>query len=152
MNQEELETYLSEFIREYINYFNRLERNIAYSLWHSDTVNSDLSSIEKIYALSFCKKIKNIKKIITEKGIDSEFATWLNAVEDCRSLRNQIVHGNWEVLWFLDNQIRMDACQIENESGKRVSREYTIETLSKELIKLKKAAEEFSTLRKMYQK
>ena len=47
--------------------------------------------------------------------------------------------------------IRFDACQIKSSHQSKVEGDYTIESLSEELIELKKVAEDFSRLRYKYE-
>ena len=109
---EESEAFLSNFTREYIRIFNMLERNISYSLGYMGKEGQSPSPIEKVQALTFCKKIKRLKDIIAENKLYSEFSVWLETLEECRSLRNNLVHGNWEIAWWLDKPIRFDACEV----------------------------------------
>ena len=66
-------------------------------------------------------------------------------------MRNRLVHGHWEVMWHLDKPIRFDACQIKSSHQSKVEGDHTIESLSEELIELKKLAEDFSRLRHKYE-
>ena len=79
------------------------------------------------------------------------FSEFLKAIDHCRTMRNRLVHGHWEVLWHLDKPIRFDACQIKSGDQSIVEGNYTIESLSEELIELKKVAEDFSKLRHKYE-
>ena len=148
---EEIEEFLSKFTREYIRLFNMLERNISYSLRYMREGEPNSHSIEKIQALSFCKKIKKIKDIIAEKSLSSEFSDWLQTIEGCRTLRNNLVHGNWEVAWFLDKPIRFDACEVTGNQSKTINGNFTTTELSEELNKLEKIGQDFSKLRKKYE-
>jgi hypothetical protein len=150
-SNEEIELFLSKFVRDYIFHFNMLERNIAYSLRHVNKQGSESTSIESLLALSFCKKISKLKNIISKQSLDREFSEWLEAIDHCRTMRNRLVHGHWEAVWHLDKPIRFDACQIKSGDQSRVEGNYTIESLSEEFIELKKVAEDFSKLRSKYE-
>lgn len=149
-SNEEIELFLSQFIRDYILHFNMLERNIAYSLNYLRKQDSGSKSIEKLLALPFCKKLSKFQKIISEQSLSIYFSVWLESVDHCRSMRNRLVHGHWEVVWHLDKPIRFDACQIKSNDQSGVQGNYTIESLSEELVVLKKIQEEFSILRSKY--
>ena len=150
-SNEEIELFLSKFVRDYIFHFNMLERNIAYSLRHVNKQDSGSTSIESLLAMSFCKKISKLKNIISEQSLDREFCEWLETIDRCRTVRNRLVHGHWEVLWHLDKPIRFDACQNKSSNQSKDEGDYTIESLSEELIELKKVAEDFSRLRHKYE-
>ncbi len=150
-SNEEIELFLSKFVRDYIFHFNMLERNIAYSLRHVNKQDSGSTSIESFLALSFCKKISKLKNIISKQSLDHEFCEWLEAIDHCRTMRNLLVHGHWEVMWHLNKPIRFDACQIKSSKQSRVVGNYTIESLSEKLFELKKAVEDFSKLRSKYE-
>jgi hypothetical protein len=149
---EEIEKFLSKFTKEYIHLFNMLERNISYSLRYMSEIKSSPKSIEEIQAMSFCKKIKNIKEIIAEKQLNSTFNGWLETLESCRFFRNNLVHGNWEVVWFLEKPIRFDAFEIAGKISKPIRGDFTTKDLSNELEKLEQIGDEFSKLRKEYEK
>ncbi len=150
-SNEEIELFLSKFVRDYILHFNMLERNIAYSIRHVKKQDSGSRSIESLLALPFCKKISKLQKIISEQSLNADFSESLKAIDHCRTMRNRLVHGHWEVLWHLDKPIRFDACQIKSSHQSKVEGDYTIESLSEELIELKKVAEDFSKLRYKYE-
>ena len=150
-SNEKIELFLAQFVRNYIRYFNMLERNIAYSIRYVYKQDSAPTSIESLLALPFCKKISKLKNIISKQSLDCEFCEWLEAIDRCRTMRNLLVHGHWEVLWHLDKPIRFDACQIKSSHQSKVEGDYTIESLSEELIELKKVAEDFSKLRHKYE-
>lgn len=149
---EDIEAFLSKFTREYIRLFNMLERNISYSLRYMSESDSSSNSIEEIQALSFCKKIKQLKEIIAKKKLNSTFSAWFQTLEKCRILRNNLVHGNWEVAWFLDKPIRFDACEVAGKLSKSIRGDFTTKDLSVELKSLEQIGEEFSQLRKKYEK
>ena len=151
-SSDEIEDTLSKFTREYIRLFNMLERNISYSLRFMCETKSSSNSIDEIKALSFCKKIKRLKEIISEKKLNSVFYAWFENLESCRMLRNNLVHGNWEVAWFLDKPIRFDACEVAGKVSKPIHGDFTPEDLSIELKKLEQIGDEFSKLRKEYEK
>ena len=131
--QIKLEEALSKFTREYIKIFNRLENNISYSIRYMCKIDKPTLTIDKIQSLSFCKKVKILKKIIVEKNLTEEFSDWLVKLECCRVLRNNIVHGRWEVLWHLDKPIRFDARKIKGSDSDPVAGEYTDKDLSNKL-------------------
>ena len=148
---EEIEEFLSKFTREYIRLFNMLERNISYSLRYMSEGETNSYSIEKIQALSFCKKTKKLKDIIAEKRLNSEFSGWFETLEGCRILRNNLVHGNWEVVWFIDKSIRFDASELTGNQSKSISGDFTAKELSQELNKLEQIGKDFSKLRQKYE-
>jgi hypothetical protein len=150
-SNKEIELFLSKFVRDYIFHFNMLERNIAYSLRHIRKQDSGSISIESLLAMPFCKKISKLEKVISEQSLNTNICEWLEAIDHCRTMRNRLVHGNWEVVWHLDKPIRFDACQIKSGDQSIVEGNYTIESLSEELIELKKVAEDFSKLRSKYE-
>jgi hypothetical protein len=150
-SNEEIELLLSKSVRDYILHFNMLERNVAYSLRYAKKQGSRSISIESLLALPFCTKISKLKEIISEQSLNANFCEWLEAIDHCRTMRNRLVHGHWEVVWHLDKPIRFAACQIKSSDKSRVEGSYTIESLSEELIKLKKVAEDFRKLRSKYE-
>lgn len=150
-SNEEIELFLSKFVREYIFHFNMLERNIAYSIRQVRKQNSGSVSIENLLALPFSKKISKLKIIISEQSLNTDFGELLKAIDHCRTMRNRLVHGHWAALCHLDKPIRFDAFQINSSQQSKVEGDYTIESLSEELIELKKVAEDFSRLRHKYE-
>lgn len=150
--QIKLEEALSKFTREYIKIFNRLENNISYSIRYMFEIDKPTLTIGNIQSLSFCKKIKNLKEIIAAKNLTEEFSDWLEKLECYRVLRNNLVHGSWEVLWHLDKPIRVDARKIKGSDSDPVTGEYTAKDLSNKLNELECAENGFSTLRKKYEK
>lgn len=149
---EKIEEFLSNFTRDYIRVFNMLERNISYSLSYMVKKEQNTSPIQKVQALSFCKKIKGLNKIITKKNLYPEFADLLENIEECRTLRNNLVHGHWEVAWWLDKPIRFDACEVAGNNSKSISGDFTTKELSEKLYKLEQVGNDFSELRKQYEK
>ena len=149
---EEIEEFLSKFTRDYIHLFNMLERNISYSLRNMRKSEPSSNTIEEIQALSFCKKTNQLKKYFTKTKLKYTFSSWFETLESCRILRNNLVHGNWEVAWFLDKPIRFDACEVTGKLAKPIRGEYTTKDLSVELKKIEQVSEDFSKLRKEYEK
>ena len=150
--QIKLEEALSKFTREYLKIFNRLENNISYSIRYMSKIEKHALTIDYIQSLSFSKKIKNLKEIIAKKNLTEEFSQWFEKLECCRVLRNHIVHGSWVVRWHIDKPIRFDARKIKEGDSNSVSGEYTGKDLSDKLNELECVENDFSFLRKKYEK
>ncbi len=140
MNSENEIIFLRTY-KDFIFYFNMLERNIGYCLSCCLKSYGNKNS-DKWLVTSFDSKVKRILKLAKRMGVDEKFCTWNSDIEECRHLRNIIVHGNWEWHEFSDKPIRFHAPEIENGKG-----EFTNDEFKSKLNFLKIASETFAKIR-----
>ncbi len=132
-----------DFLRTYkdfIYYFNMLERNIGYCL--RSCLKSQSMKPEKWLKVSFDSKIKRILKLAKEVGVDDKFSVWSSDINECRHLRNIVTHGEWEWREHLDKQILYHAPEINNAQG-----EFTVAEFESKLTFLKAVFETFMKIR-----
>jgi hypothetical protein len=63
-----------------------------------------------------------------------------------------LVHGNWEVAWFLNKPIRFDACEVTGKQSRSISGDFATKELSEELNKLEQVGKDFRKHREKYEK
>ncbi|MGL1932834.1 MAG: hypothetical protein OCC45_13925 [Desulfotalea sp.] len=63
-----------------------------------------------------------------------------------------MVHGCWEIAWWIDKPIRFSAYEIIGKTSKQTQGDYTTAELALELSKLKQAGNDFAELRDQYEK
>lgn len=143
---ENLELQFLRTFKDYIYYFNMLERNIVYCLSHATKGDDYSSKVDKISSFSFDKKRRRLKNLIKRNEIENVFAKWFESVEYCQSMRNKIVHGHWEFNSFLKAPIQFDISAPTKKKGA-----YTMGEFIKEFEKLKKVTEDFSQIRSKYE-
>ena len=143
---EDLELQFLRTFKEYIYYFNLLERNIVYCLSYPNHRNDYSLTVDKFNKLSFDEKVRKLKRFIKRNELEDIFSKWFESVEYLRKKRNTLVHGQWDFRWWLEKPILFDIPAPIKEKG-----ELTIEDFKKEFEVLKKAAEDFSKLRSEYE-
>lgn len=132
-----------DFLRTYKNfiyYFNMLERNIGYCLRYClkpHNMNSD-----KWIYVSFDSKIKRILSLAKKVGVDDKFSQWKLDINECRHLRNIVTHGRWEWREFSNKPIQFNAPEINNGKG-----EFTNTEFESKLTFLKAVSHTFSEIR-----
>lgn len=99
----------------------------------------------------FCEKIKTIKKIVADKSLNKQFKSWLKSIDHCRKLRNLIVHGHWEVMWFIEKPIRYDATNMNIADKSKAEGDFTVEEFLNEIERLIDVANDFRELRTKYE-
>jgi len=132
-----------EFLRTYkdfIYYFNMLERNIGYCLRNCSTKEGSQNP-KRWLSASFDSKIKKVMSLAKKYGIHKSFSEWHAQVEECRNFRNIISHGEWDWKWWLSKPIHFHAPEIENGKGA-----FTTEEFQEKLVSLKKISKVFSTI------
>ena len=109
--------------KDFIYYFNMLERNIGYCLRYCMKSRGNVNS-GKWLSASFDSKVKRILRLAKESGVDDKFSAWSSDIEECRHLRNIVTHGNWEWREFLDKPILFHAPEIEEGKGQFTNDEF----------------------------
>ncbi len=127
--------------KDFIYYFNMLERNIGYCLRYC-LKSSCNETPDKWLSVSFNSKVKKILSLAEEVGVGDNFSAWSSDINICRHLRNIISHGNWEWRDFLEKPIQYHAPEIENGKG-----EFTTAEFKSKLTFLKEVSETFSKIR-----
>lgn len=143
---QELELQFLRTFKDYIYYFNMLERNIVYCLSHAIRGGDYNSKVDKFSRLSFDEKMRKLKKLIKRNEIEDVFCKWFESIEYLRKKRNILVHGQWEFIWWIEKPILFDVPSPMKEKG-----ELTIEEFKKEFEVIKKATEDFNLLRSQYE-
>ena len=111
MNTENEIIFLRTY-KDFIYYFNMLERNIGYCLRYC-LKQSCNENPDKWLSVSFNSKVKKILSLAKEVGVEDKFSEWSSDINTCRHLRNIISHGNWEWIAFLEKPIQYHAPEIE---------------------------------------
>ena len=127
--------------KDFIYYFNMLERNIGYCLRHCLNLLNNMKT-DKWLNVSFDSKIKRILSLAKEVGIDDKFSAWSSNINDCRHLRNIVTHGEWEWRGFSDKPIQFHAPEISNGKG-----EFTVAEFEAKLTFLKNVSDTFREIR-----
>jgi hypothetical protein len=140
MNTENEIIFLRTY-KDFIYYFNMLERNIRYCLRYC-LKQSCNENPDKWLSVSFNSKVKKILSLAKEVGVEDKFSEWSSDINTCRHLRNIISHGNWEWKAFLEKPIQYHAPEIENGQG-----EFTTAEFKSKLTFLIKVSETFSEIR-----
>ena len=116
------------FLRSYrdaIMYFNMLDRNLAYCLrWAAESAGRS-ASLSVILALPFDRKLKKVVALIRRKKRKSEYAEFLSLAEECRKMRNKLVHGHWEFVPRLEQPIRFHVPAPFEEKGGVTQEEFS---------------------------
>jgi hypothetical protein len=138
------------FLRTYkdlIYYFNMLDRNMGYCLQLCMRSGRNSRASGKWLKLTFDQKLKKILLLAKQASSESVFEVWSQKMEECRRMRNIIVHGHWEWKDFLERPIHYDASQPFNQEGS-----LTVEEFQDQLSLLHEASELFSKLRPVLEK
>ncbi len=140
MNTEEEISFLRAY-KDFIYYFNMLERNIGYCLRYCLSKNGNRNP-EKWLSASFDSKLKKVMALAKQHGVSEAFSDWHTEIQACRHLRNIISHGSWEWKGWLPEPIYFHAPEIENGEG-----QFTTEEFQHKLVYLKDVAKKFGTIR-----
>jgi hypothetical protein len=143
---EELELQFLRTFKDYIYYFNMLERNIVYCLSYAIRGGDYNSKVDKFSRLSFDEKVRRLKKLIKKNEIENIFSKWFESIEYLRKKRNTLVHGQWDFRWWIEKPILFDMPAPIKEKG-----ELTIDEFKKEFEVLKKVNQDFCDLREKYE-
>ena len=122
MNTENEITFLRTY-KDFIYYFNMLERNIGYCLRYCMTAFGTMNP-DRWLSASFDSKVKRLLALAQETGVADTFSAWSSDLDDCRHLRNVVAHGNWEWMEFLDAPIQYHAPEIEDAKGGFTNEEF----------------------------
>ena len=133
-----------DFLRTYkdfIYFFNMLERNLGSSLRFCARTTGHKTP-EKWHTANFEKKIKKFMSLAKSNDLGAEFEDWHTKVQKCRHLRNIIAHGEW--LWreWLEKPILYHAPDFPNGEGS-----FTTQEFMEKLNFLKEVLESFQELR-----
>jgi len=91
---------------------------------------------EAVIESTFHGKIGQFKTLITQRSLGTSFEDWFVAVDSCRTLRNSIVHGDWEVVPHLDKPIRFDTQQPGQQEGQAMQGCFTPQEFLSQLTNL----------------
>ena len=133
------------FLRAYKDYifrFNMLERNVAYALVHANPGPISEADYLRYHSMPFAEKLRRFAIFAEPIAARADVAEWLPLMQDCRSMRNRLVHGHWEFLWHLAEPIRYHVPAPEDEKGA-----FTLEAFLAELDKLNRAHNVLATVR-----
>jgi hypothetical protein len=143
---EELELQFLRTFKDYIYYFNMLERNVVYCLSYAIHGGDYNSKVDKFSRLSFDEKVRRLKVLIKKNEIENIFSKWFESIEYLRKKRNTLVHGQWDFRWWIEKPILFDIPAPMKEKG-----ELTIDEFKKEFEVLKKVNQDFCDLREKYE-
>ena len=93
--EEEIEQKFSTAVTDYLQRFNMLDRNIGYSV---NRMKRSAPEDNKPVESTFHGRLYQFKELLAERSLDKAFDEWLSAVDRCRIVRNQLVHGHWKVV------------------------------------------------------
>ena len=127
--------------KDFIYYFNMLERNIGYCLRICLKSHNNTNSTKWLNA-NFDSKVKRILRLAKEVGVDDKFSVWSSDINECRHLRNIVTHGQWEWREHLEKPILFHAPEINNGQG-----EFTITEFESKLTFLKVVSDTFREIR-----
>jgi hypothetical protein len=145
--EEQIEPQFATAIADYIRRFNMLENNIGYSVrWMKRSDGNGGGAIES----TFHGKLSQFKELISQRSLEPFFAEWFTTVDCCRALRNNIVHGHWEVLPHLDKPIRFDTQRPGQSEAQREQGDFTLQEFLKQLSGIVEASDTFSKLRQSH--
>lgn len=119
------------FLRRYkeaIYYFNMLDRNMAYCIRAARQRAGTESAVRKIHAQSFDTKLGKINSIIKAKDRVADYHDFSELAEQCRLLRNRLVHGHWEFKDWLKKPIHFHVPSPLEESGALTHEEFAVQT------------------------
>jgi hypothetical protein len=138
------------FLRAYkdsIYFFNMLDRNMGYCLrWCMRSGRNNHAS-KKWLEVTFNQKFKKIQFLAKEASSEALFEEWSQKMEECRRMRNIIVHGHWEWKDFLERPIHYHAPEPFNQEGS-----FTVEEFQDQLSLLHETSKMFSKLRPVLEK
>ena len=148
MNTEEhMEQQFATAVADYLRCFNRLERNIGYSV---RGMKRSIGEVDGAIESTFHGKLGQFKTLISQRSLEPFFLDWFATVDSCRSLRNNIVHGDWEVVPHLDKPIRFDTQQPGQSGAQREQGDFTLQEFLRQLSGLVEVSDTFSKLRKIH--
>ena len=145
MSREDEIDFLRAY-KDFIFYFNMLERNIGYCLSICLKRKGNGCS-EKWLTASFDMKVKRLMILAKELELHEKFETWHLRVRRIRHLRNIVSHGQWEWKDWLSEPIYFHAPEIENGKGK-----FTIQEFRGKLSELLEISEVFSDIRTLLER
>jgi hypothetical protein len=70
-----------------------------------------------VLSYSYDKKLRKIESLIRERKRETEYSRFLALAEQCRSLRNKLVHGHWDFIAHLPKPIRFHVPAPFEEKG-----------------------------------
>lgn len=140
MNTENEIDFLRTY-KDFIYFFNMLERNLGYSLRFCAQATGH-ETPEKWHSASFEKKIKKVMALAKSNDLGKSFDDWHAKVQKCRHLRNIIAHGEWEWKEWLEKPIHYHAPDFPDGKGSFTTNEFV-----EKLNFLKEVLESFQELR-----
>lgn len=119
------------FLRQYkdaILHFNLLDRNLAYCLaWATRPMNAG-PDFAKAFCLSYDRKLRRIASLIKSRNHEEAYRDFSSLAEQCRLLRNRLVHGRWEFKAWLEKPISFHIAEPFEESGRLTQEEFAAQT------------------------
>jgi hypothetical protein len=122
MNTENEIIFLRTY-KDFIYYFNMLERNIGYCLRRCMGLRGSRNA-DRWLSASFDSKVKRLLRLAKDCGVADAFSAWRTDLDECRHLRNIVAHGNWEWKGFLDRPIHYHAPEVEDGKGSFTNDEF----------------------------
>src|SRR6266540_1347197 len=111
--------------RDAITHFNMLDRNLAYCLRWASIYDGREVDLMSVLSCSFDKKLKKIVRLIESRDRQAEYGDFLVLAEQCRTLRNKLVHGDWKFVPHLPKPIRFHVPAPFEEEGYMTEREFS---------------------------
>jgi hypothetical protein len=103
--------------KDFIYKFNMLDRNMAYFLRDCMRSVQGNSSTDKWHKVTFDQKLKKLLSIANKSIPERQYKILSQKLEECRLLRNVVVHGHWEWREFLDEPILYHTPEPFNQEG-----------------------------------
>lgn len=140
INSQEENKFLRTY-KDFIYYFNLLDRNLGYCLRYCMSRRADQRP-EKWLSVNFDSKVKKIIALAKENGLQETFSEWHVLVQECRHLRNIVSHGRWEWRRRQPRPISYSCPEVEAGEGF-----FTTEEFQAQFLRLRHAFETFDKIR-----
>jgi len=113
--------------KDAVFHFNLLEHNMAYCLWWARKRSGKEIELTSFMSKSYDQKFKKVKSLINSMQRENEYSEFLEMAENCRLLRNKLVHGVWEFIHHLEKPIRFYVPHPFKEEGYLSQNEFLAE-------------------------
>ena len=140
----------------YVNRFNMLERSIGYCIRCLNRTDGASTSDRSLFGLSFMKKLEKLKQTVDRKGLleNREFVAafneWIAAADRSRAIRNDYIHGDWDIVLNLAKPIRFTPMQWTAEESSPTTQSMSMSEFLAAADEMDALADSFTRLREKY--
>ena len=137
----------------YVNSFNRLERNIALCIRCTDRSIETEAAYRALCDLTYQKKLKALEKAVAGNEIlegpeaATAFSEWTKLVDRSRTIRNDYVHGDWDIAPSMEKPIRFTPMRWSDGEKGPTTQEMTLNEFLVAVDEMEALADSFSQLR-----